>query len=164
MVVLAGRGGAVGVEPALPRREPHPGGLVDDVGDVAVVHEVAVLAQELELEAALFAAAAGGAPASAEDVVRAAAAVDGARGGGPLHRDALPSVVRGVGVREEGDGAARLARLVEAHGGRRGEAARAEVELRGVVEVVGGAAGGAVGLVDEDGGRGRPECGGDPRE
>jgi hypothetical protein len=159
VVVVAGPRGAVGVEPALPRLEPHPGGLGDEVRDVVVVDEVPVLARELELEGALVAAAA------AKRAVRAvpAAPLDGARGGGPRDADAPEDVVRGVRVRERGDGAGRVARLVQAHGGRRGEAARAEVELRRVVVVVGAPAG-AVGLVDEDGAPGRAERGGDPRE
>ncbi|WVZ78725.1 hypothetical protein U9M48_026388, partial [Paspalum notatum var. saurae] len=106
-------------------------------------------------EAVVVVAGPRGAPASA--------ALDGARGGGPLDADAAEGVVGGVRVRERRDGARRLARLVEPHRGRRGEAARAEVELRRVVEVVGSAAG-AVGLVDEDGAPGRAERGGDPRE
>lgn len=132
---------------------------------VVVVDEVPVLARELELEAALVATAA--AAAAAEHVVRvtaaAAAAVDGARGGGPLDADPAEGVVGGVRVRERRHGARRLARLVQAHGGRGGEAARAEVELRRLVEVV-GAPRGPVRLVDEDGVAGWAERGGDPRE
>ena len=67
VVQVAGPRGTVGVDPALPQLEPHPGALIDEVRDVVVVDEAPVLARELELEPALVAAMA---TTAAEHVVR----------------------------------------------------------------------------------------------
>jgi hypothetical protein len=70
------------------------------------------------------------------------------RGGGalrPRHANAPERVARGVRLRQR----RRAVRLVQLHGGSRGQAARAQVELRRVVEIVGNTV--AVRLVDHDG-------------